>query len=74
MCENGRMADTPTPAIPPEVLADLEEAARRAASGVRDPEAMRRACERMDRISQEIRQRHGILDIGVPAIRELRDT
>ena len=27
----------------------------------------------MDRIREEIRKREGILDIGVPAIRELRD-
>jgi hypothetical protein len=58
--------------FPPEVRAELEEAVRRAMSGVRDPEAMRRACERMDRMREEIRQQHGILDIGVPAIRELR--
>jgi hypothetical protein len=55
--------------IPPEVMAELEEAARLALSGVRDPEAMRRACERMDRMREEVRQKHGILDIGVPAIR-----
>jgi hypothetical protein len=54
-------------------MAELEEAARQALSGIRDPEAMRRACERMDRRREEIRQKHGILDIGVPAIRELRD-
>jgi len=59
--------------FPPEVRAEIEEAVRRVMSGVRDPEAMRRACERMDRISEEIRQKHGVLDIGVPAIRELRD-
>lgn len=58
--------------FPPEVRAEIEEALRRAVSGVRDPEAMRRACERMDRIREEIRKDHGILDIGVPAIRELR--
>ena len=34
---------------------------------------MREACERMDKRREEIRQQHGILDIGVPAIRELRD-
>jgi hypothetical protein len=34
---------------------------------------MRRACERMDRMREEVRNKHGILDIGVPAIRELRD-
>ena len=59
--------------IDPAVMAELEEAARRAAAGMRDPEAMRKACERMDRLSEEIRKRHGVLNIGVQAIRELRD-
>jgi hypothetical protein len=59
--------------LPPEVLAELQQAATRAAAGIHDPEAMRAACERMDRIRDEIRQKHGVLDIGVPAIRELRD-
>jgi hypothetical protein len=59
--------------LPPEIMAELEEAVRRAMTGVRDPEVMRRACERMDRMSEEVRKKHGILDIGVPAIRELRD-
>lgn len=54
-------------------MAALEEAARKAAAGVRDPEAMRKACEHMDRLSQEIYRKHGLLNIGVPAIRELRD-
>jgi hypothetical protein len=59
--------------VPPELLAELQEAAERAARGVRDPEIMRRACESMDRLREEIRKKHGVLDIGVPAIRELRD-
>ena len=59
--------------IPPEIKAAMEEAARIAMSNVRDPEVMRQACEEMDRISEEIRQKHGVLDIGMPAIRELRD-
>ena len=58
--------------IPPEVMAELRQAAERAAAGVRDPETMRRACERMDRLREEIRRMHGVLDIGVPAIRDLR--
>lgn len=62
----------PNNAFPAEVRIEIEEAIRRSMSGVRDPEAMRRACERMDRIREEIRNRHGVLDIGVPAIRELR--
>ena len=59
--------------IPPDLMAELRHAAERAATGVRDPEAMRQACERMDRISEQIRARHGVLDIGAPAIRALRE-
>jgi hypothetical protein len=62
-----------TNVIPPEVIAEMEEAARAAMTNVRDPEKMRRASERMDRIREEIFQTHGVLDIGVPAIRALRD-
>ena len=59
--------------IPPEVMADLQDAADKATKGIRDPEAMKRACERMDRMREELYRKHGLLDIGVPAIRELRD-
>jgi hypothetical protein len=60
-------------AIPPELMASLQEAADRAARGVRDPESMRLACERMDRMREETYRKHGLLDIGGPAVRELRD-
>ncbi len=67
------MSATKTAAdVPSEVDADLQEAIRRAMSGVRDPEEMRKACERMDRMREEVRRREGVLDIAVPAIRELR--
>jgi hypothetical protein len=59
-------------AIPSDVDAELQEAIRQAMAGVRDPEEMRKACERMDRMREEVRRREGVLDIGVPAIRELR--
>ena len=59
--------------ISPEVMANLEAAAERVASGARDPERVRAARESMDRIREEIYRRHGLLDIGGPAIRELRD-
>lgn len=58
--------------IPPEVLAEMERAALAALGGERDPEAMRLACERMDRMGEEVRRRNGVVDVGVPAIRELR--
>lgn len=53
-----------------EAMARMQEAADKAARGIRDPEAMRKACESMDKISEEVRRRHGVLDIGTPAIRE----
>jgi hypothetical protein len=59
--------------IPPEILAQMHVAALKAMSPDRDPEAMKNACERMDRMREDIKKKHGILDIGVPAIRELRD-
>ena len=65
-------ATKPAAGSPSEVDVELQEAIRWAASGVRDPEEMRKACERMDRMREEVYRREGILDIGVPAIRELR--
>lgn len=59
--------------IPSEILAQMREAAIKAMSSVRDRDAMAKACARMDRMREEIKLKHGILDIGVPAIRELRD-
>jgi len=59
-------------AITPELEAEFQEAVRQAMSGKRDPEAMRRAAERMDRMREETYRKHGLLDIGVPAIGELR--
>jgi hypothetical protein len=61
------------PMIPPQVMAELQAAADRGAKGVRDPAIMLKACERMDRLREEIHRQHGTLEIGVPAIRELRD-
>jgi len=40
--------------------------------GIRDPEALRRARERRDRTREGIFQKHGLLNIGVPTIRERR--
>ena len=69
---NSRMSTTERTLFSPEVRAELEEAINRLLSGARDPDAVRKACERMDRMREEIQQRHGVLEIGVPAIRELR--
>jgi hypothetical protein len=56
-----------------DIMARMQEAADKAAHGIRDPEAMREACDSMDRISEAVRRRHGVLNIGTPAIRDLRD-
>lgn len=66
--------NTITPSVlPADILAELREAAERAARGVRDPEAMRRACDRMDHMREELRQRQGEVTAAVELIRETRD-
>jgi len=67
------MKSTDVSPVSPEVMAELREAAERAAKGIRDPEVMRQACEHMDHLSEEIRQKMGVQDIGVRIIREIRD-
>jgi hypothetical protein len=54
-------------------MAELQAAADRVAKGVCDPEIRAKACERMDQRREEILRQHGTIDIGVPAIRELRE-
>jgi hypothetical protein len=60
--------------VPADLMAELQEAADLAAQGIRDPETMRRAADSMDYLREEIRRRHGVLDIAVPALHELRDS
>lgn len=61
-------------AIPPDVLADLEEVCRQAAvGGVKDPELLRRIQERSEKARREILQKHGVLNVAVDLIREGRD-
>jgi hypothetical protein len=71
--ENFKMIVNPNNFIPPEVMAELQAAGERAAQGVRDPEAMRQACERMDRMREEMRQKHGERSFAVDLVREVRD-
>jgi hypothetical protein len=59
--------------IPADVMADLERAVEILMSGQRDAEFERRIHAQAEDISQEVLKRHGVLDIGVPAIRALRD-
>ena len=63
----------PDAEIPEEEWAELDRLLKESLSNVRDPEAMRQAAERMDRRSEEIFRRQGLLDIAVPYLREARD-
>lgn len=65
--------EMPVP-IPAEVMAELRAAAEYAAKRVRDPEVMRKACERMDRRAEENAKRYGVQNVGVDIIREMRDS
>ena len=66
-------AQTKDTAIPADVMADLEYAAQLVASGRKDPALAERIAEKATGIREEVRRRFGLLDIGVSAIRELRD-
>jgi hypothetical protein len=60
-------------AIAPELAADTQAILEHLAGKPLDPEVARRVRERGERIREEVFRKHGLLDIGVPAIRELRD-
>jgi hypothetical protein len=59
--------------IPEDVKAQLRETLNDLARGVRHPEKMKAACERMDRMREENRKRFGEQNIAVALIRETRD-
>jgi predicted DNA-binding antitoxin AbrB/MazE fold protein len=59
--------------IPEELWEEAERATQIAMSNVRDPEVMRQAADRMDRLGEQIYKREGLLDIAVPYLREARD-
>lgn len=66
--------DTQYTCISPDVLTDADAVIESLMAGKKlDPAIARRVHQRADRIREEIFQKHGLLDIGVPAIREFRD-
>jgi hypothetical protein len=68
------MASTqPIPELPPDIRVMLDEAIRHAMTGHGDPEVLQRIHTEAEKIKREIYTKHGLLDIGTPAIRELRD-
>ena len=67
------MVTTDETLIPHEIMAEMREAADNAAKGLRDPDAARKACERMDRMREKNRKRFGDQDVGVEIIRAMRN-
>ncbi len=59
--------------IPADLMADAQFVAECVAAGKPiPPEIALRVQKRAERIRQEVLAKHGVLDIGVPAIREFR--
>lgn len=57
-----------------QVLADLDAVIERISTGKPlDPESSQRIRQRAELVTEQIRQKHGELDIAVKLIREIRD-
>jgi hypothetical protein len=68
------MSTTETvPGIPEEVKAQLRETLEDLVKGIRRPEKMKAACERIDRMREENRKLFGEQNASVDLIRETRD-
>ena len=59
--------------IPADLAAEFQEALDDLAKGIRRPEKMQSACERMDRTREENRRLFGEQNIAVELIRQTRD-
>ena len=60
--------------IPDQLKAELRDALEKLAEGTRDPEAAKKACDRMDKLREENRRQFGEQDIAVEIIRQMRDS
>ncbi len=58
---------------PPAALTDLDYAIQLIITGKKDPEFAARVQAETEEITQEIRRKHGVLNIAVDLIREARD-
>jgi hypothetical protein len=62
-----------TTGIAPDFAAEFQETLDDLAKGIRRPEKMQAACERMDRLREENRRLFGEQNIAVALVRETRD-
>jgi hypothetical protein len=61
------------PTVDPRIEADVEAVMAHYMTGQPlDPEVARRVHERAQKITEETYRKHGLVDIAVPALRELR--
>ncbi len=56
-----------------EGVNDLQDAVERLIKGIRDPEIIQKACDDMDRMREETRERIGIVEVAVDLIRDARN-
>ena len=61
------------PGILPGLVAEFQEALDDLAKGIRRPEKVQAACERMDRLREENRRLFGEQNIAVELIRQTRE-
>ncbi len=61
------------PELPSDVRLMLDEAIRHAMTGQGDLLILQRIHDEAVKIKREVFEKHGLLDLGTPAIRELRD-
>jgi hypothetical protein len=61
--------------IPPEAMADMEEVCRLIAQGMRvtDPALRKRISDRSEQVWRVMLEKHGMTNIAVDLIREVRD-
>lgn len=65
--------NTKKPPIPKEIIDDMEKAVALILAGKHDASFEKRIHSEAQRIRQRVLRKHGVLNIGTPAIRELRD-
>jgi hypothetical protein len=66
------ITNKPTTEMPEELKAQLQQTLEDLVKGIRRPEKMKAACERMDRMREENRKLLGEQEIAVQFIREAR--
>jgi hypothetical protein len=71
--KNSYMSTKATADETTQALSELRETIDRLIRGERDPEAMRKACERMDAMREDLRRRIGTVDIAVDLVRDARN-